>query len=400
MGGGGPWGAWRDVTGYRRGDPVVAVIAHLCCGQKVARTCIVSFRGLDRTPVRTMTYEFEDIVAEADDTDLLVPRPSWRSDFEFRAISKFLPGSTRASRVDPGFQVAEPSGSYDLLFTVLGFPREVLAFNSIPNWRRHCAKAVCVLRELWVLELEPHRGLVDQLNQFDHVFVEYAGTVEPLQSRLDVPVSFLAPSVDTELFCPLPWRPERSIYATNIGRRSSALHQLLLEGCSARGLFYNYTTVAPAVVWDGPDHRRFLAESLMRSRYSVMTRAKFDAIEQEEAGFRYFEGAAAGAVLVGQTVDNPEFPKLFDWPDAVLTASEPELMDLMLSLDEQPDRVDRIRRDNVSMSLLRHDCVHRWAEVLDAVGLDALPGLARRTERLKSLADEFVGAGPEARSNS
>jgi hypothetical protein len=361
----------------------------------VARTCIVSFRELDRTPVRTMSYEFEDIVADADDVDLLVPTGSGRSDFEFRAVSKYLADRRWATKLDLGFKAQEPAQDYDLLFTILGFPREVLTFNSIPNWRRRCTTAVCLLRELWVDELDLRRGLVEQLNQFDHVFVEYAETVGPLQARLDVPVQFMAPSVDTELFSPLPWRPDRTIYVSNIGRRSESLHRRLLEGCEERGLFYNYTTVAPATVWDGPDHRRFLAESLIRSNYSIVTRAKFDEMTQEEAGFRYFEGAAAGAVLIGQGARNDRFGELFDWPDAVIETAEADVIETMRALDLQPERVAMIRRDNVVNSLLRHDCIHRWRDVLDAADIAPLPRLSDRVERLAGLALDYREGAPD-----
>lgn len=346
---------------------------------------MVSFRGLDHTPVRTMAYEYEDLVAEVDDVDLVVPRHSWRSDVTYRATSKYLGRYRPAGRVDPGYVVGEPARRYDLLFTVLGFPREVLAFNALGDWRRRCDKAVVVVRELWVDELDDKRAFVERLNQWDHVVVEYADTVGPLQERLRVPVSFMPPSLDTELFCPLPDEPERCIYLSNIGRRSEDLHRRLQGALADR--FYNYTTVAPDRVWDARDHRAAVASQLRRSRYSLVNRAKFDEQLQQEAGFRYFEGAAAGALLVGERVANAEFDRLFDWDDAVVEAGPDEVLDVLDELDRSPGRVEAARRRAVAAALERFDCAHRWRDVLGAVGMDALPALDERLGRLGALAE-------------
>lgn len=362
----------------------------------MARTCIVTFRAVDRTPVRAMSHEFEDVVAEVDDVDMLAPVPTLRADLQFRAVSKYLGRSAAATRLDHGFKAPAPAGDYEVLLAVLAFPRDVMVLNSVPGWRERSATAVCVLRELWVAELDHRRGMLEKLNRMDHVFVEYAHTVAPLQARLDVPVSFLAPSVDTERFCPMPWRPERSIYVSNVGRRSPDLHRALLAERAARGWFYHYSTQAPIEAWDAADHRTLLAETLMRTRYSVVTRAKFDApqLRQSEAGFRYFEGAAAGAILVGERVANPEMDRAFDWPDAVVSAADSELIDVLRALDAEPERVAATRRANVTNSLRRHDGAHRWRSILSAAGVSERPALAERLRRLEGLATAYEVAGP------
>jgi len=38
---------------------------------------------------------------------------------------------------------------------------------------------------------------------------------------------------------------------------------------------------------------------------------------QIEIGFRYYEGSAAGTVMIGQAPD-VSVPEMFDWPDAVV----------------------------------------------------------------------------------
>jgi hypothetical protein len=59
---------------------------------------------------------------------------------------------------------------------------------------------------------------------------------------------------------------------------------------------------------------------------------------------------------------------------------------IIKELDRQPERQMSIRRANIIQSLLHHDWAYRWEAVLTMAGLDPLPGLLKRKERLKELA--------------
>jgi hypothetical protein len=56
-------------------------------------------------------------------------------------------------------------------------------------------------------------------------------------------------------------------------------------------------------------------------------------------------------------------------------------------LDMQPDRQQRIRKNNVVQSLMRHDWVYRWESILKIAGLESTPELLKRKKRLKDLAN-------------
>ena len=114
--------------------------------------------------------------------------------------------------------------------------------------------------------------------------------------------------------------------------------------------------------------------------------------DQIEIGNRYYEGAAAGAILVGERPNNQEFERLFDWPDALihLPYNSNGIDTVIRELDRQPERQDGIRRTNVAQALLRHDWVYRWEAVLKLVGLESLPQLFERKERLKNIADAVL----------
>lgn len=150
-------------------------------------------------------------------------------------------------------------------------------------------------------------------------------------------------------------------------------------------------------MYDPRDHRDQLANLIKRARYFVTNVAKITAPEdtggQQEVGFRFYEGAAAGAVLVGEAPSCPSFQTNFGWEDAVVhmpygTANPAEVLD---ALDADPARVDAIRRRNVANSLRRHDLVYRWERVLDTVGLQPTARVAERRERLAQLAAEVDG---------
>lgn len=105
-------------------------------------------------------------------------------------------------------------------------------------------------------------------------------------------------------------------------------------------------------------------------------------------GLRYFEGAAAGTVLIGDAPHNESFTQNFGWKDSVipLEFNSGDIADVIAELEEDPERVERIRRANVANSLRRHDHVHRWAEILSIAGLVETPNMQTRRRRLEELA--------------
>jgi hypothetical protein len=130
-----------------------------------------------------------------------------------------------------------------------------------------------------------------------------------------------------------------------------------------------------------------------RSRYFLVNPGKFDEPQetgrQVEFGYRYFEGAASGAVMLGERPNNEVFPKLFDWPDAVIEVPHDSGdIDLVIKdLDRDPERQDRIRRTGVAQAVMRHDWAYRWETILDAAGLEPMPGMLARKDRLRRLAE-------------
>jgi hypothetical protein len=176
------------------------------------------------------------------------------------------------------------------------------------------------------------------------------------------------------------------------------------------GLFYLHDSVAGGQCLDSKEHRALFANLAKRSRYFIVNPGLIDAPQergnQMEIGNRYFEGAASGTIMIGERPDNAAFPRLFDWPDALihLPYDSSKVDKTIRGLENEPERCRRIRQANIVESLRRHDWAFRWESVLKNVGLEPLPQLRERKERLAHLANiaaaDSGGAGEDGRIQS
>jgi spore maturation protein CgeB len=179
----------------------------------------------------------------------------------------------------------------------------------------------------------------------------------------------------------------------SIGRRSEKTHQALLRLADEEGLFYHYDTIDGLLAYDIEQHRRMMANFLKRTRYFLVNPGKINKPEETgglvEFGYRYFEGAAPGTIMVGEIPKNQEFPKIFHWDDAVIEMpfDSENIGSIIKELDQQPERQMNIRRNNITQVLLHHDWAHRWETVLQIAGLEQLPALTVRKEELNRRAE-------------
>jgi hypothetical protein len=145
-------------------------------------------------------------------------------------------------------------------------------------------------------------------------------------------------------------------------------------------------------VSDASEHRLLLASVLQRSRYYIANRSRVNEPEftqgRDEISARFYEGAAAGALMIGEPPRTEEFDRQFDWPDAVirLPFDSPDVAEILADIDKDEERVLRIRRDNLKNAALRHDWVHRLRIVFETLGLSPTPAMVAREKRLEGLA--------------
>ncbi len=354
-----------------------------------ARVLLFSMRNLTRHVSRCGGYEFEDVICDCDEVDILAPaayRPLGTNPIT-RRIGAML--WQRGRPFDREIRVAK---EYDLFFAYCSNPHDVRCLNHIKGLHDRCRRSVCVIAETWPAKIAECSGALKALRNFDQIFTSLHSSVDLIAKSTGRPCHFMPFGIDALRFCPFPDYPERSIDVYNMGRRDADEHRTLLA-CAERGkMFYVYDTVANFDVRDPREHRVLLANLVKRSRYFVTHPANFKALAEtngiQEMGARLFEGAAGGAVMIGEPPCCTAYDSCFDWPDAVIpTGSDGQQMVASIAeLDAQPQRIFKIRQNNIIQSLRRHDWAYRWRQTLDCVGVPAMTRLAEREKRLDHVA--------------
>ena len=361
------------------------------------RICIFSQRSLERLVSRCAEYEFEDLICEVDDVEMLRPEP-YRLFKVGQKVSNQLARRVSIASVNPGIRKLRLNKNYDLFFMICQFPRDLLSLNAIKGWRQRCRTSVCWLAEIWASELHKLKGHLKILSQFDYVIIPSSGSVEPVKDAIRGRCVCITPGIDTIRFCPYPNPPLRSIDVYSMGRKSLITHQPLLKMAEQKKIFYIYDTFENMKTLLPRDHRILLANIAKRSRYFIANAPKINKQSetggQEEISYRFYEGTASGTVLIGETGQNEAFKKHFGWPDSVIQVpfDSPNIAEVLAELDSQPERLAEIQKNNVVQSLLRNDWVYRWREILDMVGLKPKPALIAREKHLKKLADDVAKA--------
>lgn len=362
--------------------------------QTEPRILIFSQRNLSAIqPFRCAHFEFEDVIDQIDSVDIVAPRFS--NSTQRYSLAKRLAYKTPL-HFNPGVPSCPISATYDLFFVICGSPIDLLNLQALGDWRRKCRRAVCLIDELWITQMDRYDRYLRMLGEFDAVFLYYSQSVEPLNKRIGTKSIFLSPAVDTLRFCPYPESLPRSIDVYSVGRRSAVTHHALLQKAAKNGMFYLHDSTSADRVLDAIEHRDIFAKLLKRSRYFIVNPGLVDRVDirgdQIEIGNRYFEGAAAGSILIGARPDNGEFETNFGWPHALvdLPYDSPDFTAAIDAIERDQQVQDAIRCMNVRQSLLRHDWLYRWEAILEAAGMTPLSKLNDRKNRLGKLADTIA----------
>ncbi|MEC4815949.1 MAG: glycosyltransferase [Scytonema sp. PMC 1069.18] len=365
------------------------------------RILVLSMRGSHSEAFRSAEYEFEDNICCFDDADILAPQ---LTSGLFNTIHKRLVNFTgqtlgKGQLFTSGCSTTILDREYDLLFFICQHFWDLTFINSIKGWREKCRHAVLWIDEIWAKEVEdPKTKLcLELVKEFDCIFTTQSSSVDAIAHLLQRPCFSLPYAVDTVKFCPYPQLQKRCIDVYSIGRRSPIVHKALLKKAEGENFLYIYDSLKGLEMKHYQEHRTLYSHVIKRSRYFIANKAKFDTIEQtggqEELGSRFFEGAAAGAIMVGTPPTCAAYTTYFDWSDAVVEISHDaaHVTEIIDEFDAQPDRLQKIRKDNIVNSLLRHDWVYRWENILEKIGLETTPKILDRKAHLKKLADVVKG---------
>jgi len=286
--------------------------------------------------------------------------------------------------------------SYDVFFAICGFSLDLSILERAKPFMDACAVKICLIDELWVKEMRSRRYFLDVLKRLDFVFMYYRQSVQPLSEQVGVRCSFLPPGIDSVLFYPPPASPPpRVVDVYSIGRRSQRTHEALLRMAERQSMFYLHDSLAGNQAINAQEHRLLYANVAKRSKYFIVNPGLIDRPDvrgsQLEIGNRYFEGAAAGTIMIGEKPDTREFEELFGWPDALihLPYDSDTVADIISDFERQPDRQEAARRTNIFNALTRHDWAYRWESILTFAGVERTAALAEKKEQLHQLSQEF-----------
>jgi hypothetical protein len=363
-----------------------------------SRVAILSERNLNDHVASCCLYEFEDAIAQVDAVDFFTPKHDYTSAHRnFKWIKKFTRSPQLANhlKLDPNSFTLEQE--YDIFFIILDNPSKFIALDSIKNWRKKCQKAVCYIIEIWEAQIPQWKPILKLFKDFDHIYLGHTNSVKAVAEITGVPCSYLPFGTDAIRFSPNSIHSPRGIDVSNIGRRSVVTHQALLDRMELGDFFYYYDTPKDFHVQNPQEHRNLLANLAKNSRYWITNNPNFNDDPssrkgiQKELGYRIFEGTAGGAIAIGSQTATAEFNQHFDWEDSLISipADASNIAEIIQELDRQSDRLETIRRHNVSNSLLRHDWVYRWRHILETVGLEVNPKILLKEAQLKQRAEQF-----------
>jgi hypothetical protein len=366
---------------------------------KAPRICMLTSRSILHNAFRCGFFDAEDVLCEIDNVELLELKPKkgcrTRQLIQKSLISKDF--TKKIVSFNMAYSPIRLANDYDLFIVYLPVWTDLIQIPAIRHWKNHCKVSICWIDEFWASGVPKLKSYLSALQDFDHIVLGLEGTVNVMRDATNLPCSWLPHGVNSLHFNPYPSSPPRVIDIYSIGRMWNGVHKAFLNYTSKNELFYIYDTfhVAETRILNYRAHREMIANLIKRCRYFPVSPAKMDVMHQSkgqaEVGARYYEGSAAGAVMIGQIPDSDSFRKLFGWKDSVIEIKQDgsDVFDILAQLDSEPQRVNEIRRRNVYESILRHDWVYRWERILDIAGLNPEPELSMRKDKLKRLAEQI-----------
>jgi hypothetical protein len=371
-----------------------------------ARICVASMRATKRLAAWCSNYEFEDVIAAVDDVDLVTLTPGLgfhHREWLVSHASWHRGVRGLAAELNPGLQVQAVEKNYDVFVFICMNPWDLLYLNSLKNWEQRSKVKICYMVELYSGRIGELAFFLKRLSSFDHVMLSFEGSVPALQSLIGKPVHHVPLGADALRFTPFPQPPERVIDFYSMGKRSDAIHRVLIDIAARESAFYVYDTIPGALIQpsDHRQHRDLFANLARRSKFFMAYPAKYEEERmtrgQSEVGARFFEAAAAGAVMLGRAPTAPSFVRDFWWPDAVVDAgtSEAQLFSSIAKFKADPGLMKATSLRNTVEALRRFDWAYRWKEMLRLIDLAPSAKLLQREKQLHKLAADGAIATDE-----
>jgi|GEM_PF-297670 len=342
-------------------------------------------------------YEFEDLLLGMTQGILIAPQNvsafvrARRVPVVGRSLGWAMGGCV--GRFQPVRSPCEKPGERVLFLTAMGL-HSLAMLNAVQDWRKSFDLVVAFVLDAF----EPCPPEV--ASRLDHLFIIIPELVGELQKSLGIPVTFMPLACD--VLGKATVGNVRGIDVLAYGRQSPVyagqLERHFLREDSSRLYLAGFTY--PHVT-DWRQQRKGFWNVLSRTRISLAfapdpTQSRFRDLPVINA--RWYEGLAAGCVMVGKPPATPVFSELFDWPDAVIElpktpADAPAFVEGLL---DQHKRLARAHLRNHLMMLRRHDARLIFQEMCQVLGVDLPAGVGQEIERLQRRSEEVSALGGAA----
>ena len=355
--------------------------------------CIASHHNVQPAAYKGLAYEACEALASASNAKVIAP-PGLPEKFVRTGASKIAQRLTGMNR--PMMQPYRMTEQCDLFLYLCMVTSDMVQLERIEGWREKSRKAAVFVFESWTASAEDERKYYRLMDQFDHVFLFNPNSLAAVQKRTAAPCSYLPAAVDCLLATPMPNVRSRPVDVYGMGRVDPAMHDRLVDLTLEDQLLYLWDTVPQRLPTGGYLQARQRTYHTIRNskfflsfNFSIPSeKSRLEARGEEAIPARVFEGASAGAVLLGSKPPLTEYDALFDWPDALIDVPRDpaDLGGFMADLGQQTERVRRAGVTNAVECLRRHDWVYRWEEMLRVLDLPVPPGAAERKAQLAAIA--------------
>ncbi|WP_193909758.1 glycosyltransferase [Vasconcelosia minhoensis] len=276
---------------------------------------------------------------------------------------------------------------------------------SIANWRQKFDIVAAYVEDCWLLDSFPHA-----VKQFDRLFIPHVEFQSQLEQQLNIPVSVLPCAFDV-LTHGAGIKP-RTVDVFSYGRtpRNYYLELQSILNAAGSGCFYYHQTfdqkeLFPKLTYCSERfdylHRLQLKKLLKRSKltlafdfsYTVPRAALHESMKfhpshkcgQSVLNRRWFEGAAAGTVLVGKRPQTEMMSQYFDWEDATIELPDQpaEGAELIQDLLSDRERLEAVSQRNYVQSLAKNDWRLRIRDMLKQLDIPLPSGLELELEQLQ-----------------
>ncbi len=321
---------------------------------------VISNRNIQPSPAQNCINEFEDVMETALQAQLYAP-------FQYQDVPEAILPSTN-----------EP---VTLFLVCIYSLQSVQWLKQIRHWRKRFDKVALYIFDAYEA-FEPRPAWRDRIssfhrtiNQIDHIFIGLRGGIDSYTNRFKPPVTFVPLAADVLQFGSCSG--SRCITVNGYGRQQASRELALSQSFNTAGsgrLFYHTSHTEFGRIRDYRAHRRLFWQLLASSQILL---AEDPLVANKPAGKtpfpfsfvgqRWFEGLAAGCVIVGSRPSCSEASHLLDWEDATITppADEAEFIPFLDTLLADHQRMQSIRLRNHMEALSRHDWRHRLHTMLD-----------------------------------